>query len=728
MANAVPKRGAKLAKARKKGVDPKASAKGAKAPKGKRAKGAKKAPIQVHKERINKRMQVVQFRVDTVSEQVLDNSIDSLRKKADIVFDAFADLVQDNMVDNRPHTVKVFTLPEFFWSKFGDFLDEDTQTQLLDYIQDKAQNEIFENSVFVLGTMVVQTAPNALSKLERADIREIERELGLEDDALIEEFESATTLSEEDYARPDNPQRKQLAMVGHVFNAKLKNRDAFDMTADEMKDAEIDRGALLQDSAKMVKFSLENQVALTKSFGILANDQFTRADYQAFITAVTDENDAEAIQLLTKALSPFVEAGDVAKFQRQDLMAFKKLFQDAGTFAKLKSKIKFFGKHVAPFTMSAREKSDHALGVKRVDQDHRDALSVDYDNTDVKNVHNRALVIDGGKEGKFKLMEKATMSDIDMPHYNEDAHEGSGFDRHLKKGFPHHMAKSGLLGSHPNEDLPQTLQRSKSANITPQDYQFDSEKTGVSIGVAICKDYSSEWYSQFVDSGLKASQKPDLGAIISGGVKESDVRSKFIRSRSAVSINDGHSGDAAVRELSGNKKSLKPKDDFILNRSETGYEILINTEAQRPEKLPIGKVQGYSVEVGFTMHLEDGAASDDESYTEETNSGTVSLLMEQIKPLQAQIAAIDEKQKAIGDLVHDLNTRREPALAEINQNQGLLLDVNGGQPFESVEKARKGLNAFRDKLESSKPEVQLQDLIGKVNHLLKPERQFQAFV
>ena len=142
----------------------------------------------------NKRIQVMQLQVKIDGDQQLPNSEQNLRRKAEAAFNAFELVHTQHLSDARKGTAKVYSLPEFYWSQYGDALTPEEHDFTLAQIQELAANPDFENAVFVLGTMVTARRPESLLQIEQGDLATLNQKLGGD---FSEAYQEATSKADE---------------------------------------------------------------------------------------------------------------------------------------------------------------------------------------------------------------------------------------------------------------------------------------------------------------------------------------------------------------------------------------------------------------------------------------------------------------------------------------------------------------------------------------------------
>ncbi|QTD48813.1 hypothetical protein [Sulfidibacter corallicola] len=691
--------------------------------KSKKRKSPKKPTIKTEIRKTTKRMQVVQFRVDTVEKPNLENNLDNMKLKADKVFKAYGDLMDNNMVDQRKGTVKIFTLPEFFWSKFGDFCDEDLKTQTLQYIQEKAKDEKFKNTVFLLGTIMTQDQPESIKPLESSDIETIQEAfkdvLGLEDKALEKAYEAATSLKEENYDKADSKERMLLASVGKALGELLKNDNS-----------DTDRSVLLQKAISDVKECLQNEEAFQNSLFLLSSKCKVKDSHlEAFVSAMNEPDEQKAKKELKKFMKPFLTNDQINGMKTEDLEGLKKLFLKGGKKVKnVKSLLKFYRTTVAPFSMEDKARQFHFKACKRASI----KMSIGDKSTAFKTVSNQAIVLEGGPEGKMKLVPKASMSEIDLKIYNDQSHEGERFNRRLKEDFPHHLAQSQKTKTNPSDSKKQVLDKTKKSGLKPQDYLFQSQKNEVTIGVGICLDYSSGFYHDFVDKNLSKEQKPDLLTVSSGGVKKESMKSKFGMGLQGVSVNDGYSGDTFYKPKDKDGGGLLDPFSVVVDRQKDGFVMKdMNTMEQNTmgQKLPIGKMEHYSVEIGMPQHLTRSKESDIDSFDDDTNKGLIDQLEKEMKDIQDKMKPVKEQMDHLEKFKKAITLNESDILKRLNEDEQVLA-LNGDVKYHDTSTAKSKITEKIHDLNCNGMgplERNLESLTKRYNKLVKQEQRKSLF-
>ena len=151
------------------------------------------------------------------------------------MFQALETAQKANITDNRKNTAKVFTLPEFFWSQYGTAFSKEQEQYTLNTIQKFAQQEQFEGTVFMLGTMVTARPPEALKNIKNKELSTIQEKLNLN----LSETHADATAAKEEPNGPVSENRRFLSSIGDMYNAALEK-------ANNNDNANIDRETIFK--------------------------------------------------------------------------------------------------------------------------------------------------------------------------------------------------------------------------------------------------------------------------------------------------------------------------------------------------------------------------------------------------------------------------------------------------------------------------------------------------
>ncbi|CAM2069253.1 hypothetical protein SCOR_28040 [Sulfidibacter corallicola] len=585
----------------------------------------------------NKRVQILQLQVQIAKGQQLPNSKGSVDRKARAAFEAFALAHQQNLSDNRKGTAHVYTLPEFFWSKYGDAFDQELHDYTLAQIQEYASNPEFENAVFVLGTMVTAKRPESLVQFDADDVGTISDQLEVD---LRDAFQEAISTQDESYTKPTR-ERVLLATVGDMLNAEMKKHDLKpDASLEEIKESDMNRGEAIQSITARVK-TMNRHVDAMKSLFAIHPTKFPNDEQIAqFNEYVTNSQWGEAKAMLAELMAPFKSPRETSRYMKSGMMRkINAFFQSQEDAAAAKALMKDFKTHFQPKILSPTERRNiiqDKKHIKRSDQIQDPAqfkkwYSVKSDSSMYKSFENKAVVIEGGTDGQMKFVNKVYPSDIDSPHYDEVAYSVRSDDGNdVNSSFRHESFQSHVSKVHPQNTVKQVQTKSRSAGIDAASFMFESPKTGLKLGVAICRDYSSRAYQHIADESLKG--QIDHLQIVSAGVDELDDKKGM--AKSSVALNDGLSQlpraksfveDSPFRQDDGVTHIIKYDD------SDKSFSIEANMKKSMFQSRPIDFTRDFAMDVSPPLHLQDGDDSSVESFeTFGVNSGINPLLHQNV--------------------------------------------------------------------------------------------------
>ncbi|CAM2070792.1 hypothetical protein SCOR_35775 [Sulfidibacter corallicola] len=678
-----------------------------------------------------KRLQVVQLRINTIDDSgALPNSKASITAKAEAAFHAFEVLHHGKWDDPRPNTKKVYTLPEFFWNDFGHNLSPELEAHAIAEIQRLASQEQFEGCVFVCGTMTVAHAPEDLAKLVDSDLRQIEEAFGFDANALDPIKERAESSENENFKREPSRERKIMSAVGHEYNRALTalNPDAAQLAPDELKDAEIDEGEVLEAAIKEIQFLDKNRKALMFLTSLGQGRQPSEAQLNR-LRDLVQQNDAaalaEAQDILASLVVPYKSAVGV-KRDFKNLSSVKTILRLYTRVEKeLKSqmqdppgrlpfqtvadaveqKLPAFKNKFLPFYMTASDRTEHKSGVNRTkikeesrggrtvkfrSDPNRQYTAVPMRHTMFKTTENKAIVIEGGIDGKMGSVSKVVPSEIDNPHYTKAATSGKGYSKNIQD-IRHESFSAFPSGNNPQTSRQQSIANARDVGIDASSFEFESPKTGMRLAVAICRDYSEGFY----DALSSEHRNVDHLQVVSAGVPSSKLPNHMDGVHTSMAVNDGLNSESKVKDFTKRQDAPSLIVDFDPHTRELTPRPMYGK--QFPPTFPIDVNRGgFSVDISAPIHLDRAPDSDDESFTSETESHMKDMIAELTRSEADQISRLGDQIQTATELKNHLELSEEnlPEVVEaINQNPDLTA-FNGEKPVQTAEEARSLLVSY----------------------------------
>ncbi|CAM2064877.1 hypothetical protein SCOR_05850 [Sulfidibacter corallicola] len=668
---------------------------------------AKKVSMTKAKEANAKRVQILQLQVNIAKQPQLHNSKGAIDTKARAVFDAYTKIHLDNVSDNRPGTAKVYTLPEFFWSEYGTAFNQELHDYTLAKIQEYASNPIFEDAVFVLGTMVTAQRPESLKQLDETDVQFLGEQLGKD---LSNAYQEATSTADEVYKKPSKA-RILLATAGDMFNDELRHAGLSpDSTPDEISKAGFDRKGAMQSVTQRLKTMNAHASAMKELHAIHDSKWPDDKQIATFNHLVAKGQFAEARALMKPLTMPYHSSKSADRALKDaTLQKMAAFFKAAGSSVEANVLMQDFRKNFYPNLLNSQERTGIDSRIRTMDlksmstgkRAYRDFFRIRDSSSMFKSFDNKAIIVEGGKDGKMDFVSKVHPSDIDSPAYERVAYSSrSQFNTVANAAFRHESFQSSIIKAHPQNNLRDVKLKAQEAHVDGDSFLFEAPKTGLKLGVAICRDYSSKAYQQIANSSLKG--RIDHLQVVSAGVDEL-VASKG-RAKTSIALNDGLS--QMPRSVGFQKQDpFKQKGGVthVVNYdASTGeYDIQPNTKKATLDTAPIGFSRSFSMDVSPPFHLKGHDASSIGSYDDTTNatmnpllektissaSNTMELLHDQLDTanyFEARVKA--EKQKGMGADYTDI-------LTDIN-NDPYLKAHNGNQDVTSEEEATALLNSF----------------------------------
>ncbi|CAM2063805.1 hypothetical protein SCOR_00480 [Sulfidibacter corallicola] len=604
-----------------------------------------------------KRYQVVQLQVNTTHSK-LDNSNKNIYAKAKTVFQALETAQKSNIIDNRNSTAKIFTLPEFFWSQYGTAFSKDQEQYTLNTIQEFARKEQFEGTVFVLGTMVTARPPEALKNITNKELNTIQEKLGLN---LKEAYADATAAKEEPNG-PVSKDRRFLSSIGDMYNAALEK-------ANKNNDANITRETIFKnvlDRAGIMKDNLEGMKALWA----VPHDAWPSNDDLAKLQqAYKNNKNVEVKNTLEEWMQPWSKKSTLDK---EHIPAIMNFFEKAGNSDNAKSLMGEFREHVFPNMVPAEEKSQLSANLDTKDK----KKYPEIDNKSMfRSFENKAITIEGGANGKMEFVSKVLPSLIDSPNY------------HNASSQPHFEKNAYQL--HPSLNNPMTntstmKKNAKNAGVTPESFTYSSEKTGLEIGIAICRDYSDGTYGILADRKLKNTIHH--GQVISAGVEH--LNPKNMNSLKSLAMNDGANNVYGM--VTNDLKTSEQKNSHIFKYHDTqkSFTYEASPSNHKMQMQPIDNNNNYTFNISETVHHRDSRASSTSSLNSQTNVGAFDAVNKSIKSFKNDLAKVTAEIDSAADMYHALG-------GKMYNNRGGNDKSNNANENEIIKKVNSSLDILK---------------------------------
>lgn len=592
-------------------------------------------PVELQKDekQVPKRIQLVQLQVN-VEKTDIKNDTQNLKAKVDMVFEAFGKMHDENMVDNRKGTVPVYTLPEFFWSDIKSNLTPTQQETLIQDIQEKAQDPKFEGAVFVLGTMVTAYEPKSLQAIKQSDIQQIQTALGdLSNLKNQDGLDFSAALSDargpsvENCSGDRQEARALLSTIGDMLNDRLTRAQIpLDTPPEQMSQMGFDRDQAMKEILSSVKFMAENRNALA-NLALLSGGKIPDPQtMQKIVGLVNDKKTAAAKKLLQKVFGPGFPQQALTSNRVEGMSAvFAKLSCDK---SKVTGMLNDFRKCYYPKSADNGERgrfNTRATAMYKKGKAKQPKLG--NPSSMYKQTENKAMVVEGGPNGKVDFVHKLMPSHMDQPSYF--AHRD---DENL---IPQKLQSKRILAN-PKTDDAELKKRVTHFGVTPDDFKFESPKTGIKLGIAICRDYSDGVYRDYADPGLK-DEVDHLQIVAAGVTKLKDHHGHF---KTSVGLNDGMgtTSQFSTESAYGHKAGPDMRTDVVTYDPKTDKFTFL-TQADGFESKGM-RLDDESFAMGLTRptHFKDAPRSSVSSFNSDTNQGSVSLMKQLVKDHQTSVS------------------------------------------------------------------------------------------
>ncbi len=606
------------------------------------------APVELQKDekKVPKRIQMVQLQVN-IEKTDIKNTTQNLKGKVDTVFEAFAKMQDQDLVDNRKGTVPVFTLPEFFWSDYKSNLTESQQETLIQDIETKAKDPQFEGSVFVLGTMVTAYTPKSLSAMKHSDLTQIKEALGnlsnltnMEKLDFDQVYAEAMSPGVEDCTEDRHEARALLATVGDMLNARLdKAGIPHNAPPEVLLEKNFDRDQEMKDILDTVKTMAENRDVLA-SLALLPNNKLpNRTKMNQIVDLVKNENPKAAMALLKKLFGKDFPPQAINIERTKSIAAFfEKMQCDKKSITTMCGDFRRFY-----FSKSASNGERNKFKKRLLLVFNKSKLKLSSPSSMYKRTENKAMVVEGGPNGKVGFVHKLLPSHVDQPSYFQHRDDTSLIPQKLQ---------SKRILANPQTEEPELGKRIKHFGVTSDNFLFESPKTGISLGVAICRDYSDGVYKDHFDQHLQ--NDIDHLQIVSAGVPNfKDHHGHF---KTSVGLNDGLGSNPkfSTDTTYGNKGDLDLQTDVVQYDPKTD-QFSLDTQG-RGFKSKGMDLQDKSFTMGLSRptHLQDAPLSEVESFTSTTNQGSVNLMQKVIKDHQSSLDLAQKQLPEVTNLIKDM--------------------------------------------------------------------------
>lgn len=458
-----------------------------------------------------------------------------IQQRADTTFAQMEQILLQKVTDTRRGTTQLFTLPEFFWNDFGSNLSQDDKAFALAYIQQKAQNPVFENAVFALGSIVSSEPSEHMASLTQADVRVIAEQLGMEPDHALAIHAEALTTRSESFSEGPPLEMVQMTAVSSLAAARGG-----------------DHGEAIREAAADIQLIKEHETALAMVAGFGSPDSLKGDNLKTLMSA----EGAEAQRAALNKLCPHVP-----KEAMRDLRALKALVQATGGDRKRLGKLaSAYKKHMLPFkfcTLPTDTGKVPARNMKKdrsmfyVQRSRKEELSPrvlqDAGRTMFKTMHNEAIMLEGGSEPR--LVKKFAPSDIDDPAYTAAKPETLS-----DKAPPFaHRYRLAPGNTHPGMSEQQMAEKLGGAGFDPAQNLYHSERHQLDIGVVVCRDIITDHFQASVSGAVSQA---DIFQLLSAGIGEGDFRKNLPSQDALHSQNDGIRAEGY--SLSGQTKTHAP--------------------------------------------------------------------------------------------------------------------------------------------------------------------------
>ena len=337
-----------------------------------------------------------------------------------------------------------------------------------------------------------------------------------------------------------------------------------------------------------------------------------------------------------------------------------------------------------------------------------------YENPDCKSMfrqmENKAIVIEGGKNGTMKCVQKMYPSNIDSPGYEAYSNK----ENHQKASY------QLINGMNPGSSKNEVLTQAKHQNVKANDFMFESQKTGLKLGVAICRDYLEGIYKNLANEELKTVihhlQVPSCG--VAGLINGNGT------ALNSASVNDGLGYYSDVHNFKQSSKNhATPNAHLIKYTANTKNATIITPQYGYLEKSPIEQSsRNITMQVGNTVHFNEDDDSSVESFNTGINSGMVKPLELHIQQKEKELEALQNNLSDTRDLLSNNGNNNNVNLVEIVNKKTEALDMSNKLSVKKEEEAKECLNTYITEME--KKEAQLTTVLSELNtQLLKIQKE-----
>ncbi|CAM2010565.1 hypothetical protein [Acanthopleuribacter pedis] len=195
-----------------------------------------------------------------------------------------------------------------------------------------------------------------------------------------------------------------------------------------------------------------------------------------------------------------------------------------------------------------------------------------------KQMQNCILVMEGGKNGQNKLINKTAPSDIDSALRSDKKKNSDKYEDQLV----YYPAKTMF-----KDNRKQIINKASHVGINADSFAFHSPKNDFDMAVAICLDYSEQIYAGIADE--KNKNKIDQLHVSSAGVGMRTVNKSYGMSKSAFSLNDGFGSALSADVSTGDLDKY-----YLRDKEAVGISYSIKNETFSAEPTNFEKKEFYS--------------------------------------------------------------------------------------------------------------------------------------
>ncbi|CAM2009678.1 hypothetical protein [Acanthopleuribacter pedis] len=596
-----------------------------------------------------KRVQFIQANASTVHESMgPDGRREMMQHKVDQVFDQIKIMASQHLLDTRPGTTHIVSVPEFFWNTHMEHATPDEKHQLIGMLQDRVAQSGLGNALFLMGTVVTSEPPAMLAPIDPNHLPSVERILGYQNNELSQAFQEAVSRNPESFTQEPSDARIDLTSVASLAEAIAKKKEA--PVSQE----------ILERAAELIKEVRDNLAPVTILAGHMDQAALGR-NLNHFLEQTTPEGMREAVQHICPSFDcPATGGGDRVLEKLKNFLA-----DNRGNLGNVHKLARVFKDYVAPFKLSRTEYSGGLPTGRSAPRGLPTTFKLLQNSPEMdvaqlheegrkmfKAIRNEAIVLDGSGQRSPRLVSKFAPSVVDVPSYADAMNDKV----HPKQRDSFRHLPGGMTPAHEGPEMTARLQ---AEGHNPSMQIVDLPGGGKQLGMVVCRDINSGHYAEHVSEALNDTE---IFHLISGGINTGEFRESAPRVP-IIARTDGHYTDSEVRFGA----TQRPVAGTAYRQSELGGTFgPVPKEEMYQRRLPGGPAQW---QVSDTIHTQGAAPSSDGSFTDSHTEVEIPLLKKDIEHYQAQL---DDLRREIGNFDRALVYMKEGGLAEKSNIYGMI--------------------------------------------------------